>query len=166
MNILACYQRAGFSLKVPFTNRKSLQPGGTILLLIWLQILSLSPSFHLQRGNPTCCFRMTILLLRLSTPPFTVFFPSHVVRAICTHHGPGPSRTSLNTIPLRLPSKPLRRQPECPVCRQGHKRRKVTLTDFSPSPGLVPAPPLLLAHCVNYVIFLYCRLLISHDGKE
>ena len=42
MNILACYQRAGFSLKVPFTNRKSLQPGGTILLLIWLQILSLS----------------------------------------------------------------------------------------------------------------------------
>ena len=128
--------------------------------------LSLSPSFHLQRGNPTCCFRMTILLLRLSTPPFTVFFPSHVVRAICTHHGPGPSRTSLNTIPLHLPSKPLRRQPECPVCRQGHKRRKVTLTDFSPSPGLVPAPPLLLAHCVNYVIFLYCRLLISHDGKE
>ena len=122
---------------------------------------SLSPPFyfHLQTGNPTCCFRMTTLFLWLSTP-----LSSEAMRS-------EPSALSMDQVQaehlLTLPHCAFYPKPwEGDQDAQEHKVRRVTLTDFSPRPGLLPAPPLWLAHCVNYVTFSFCRLLIFLDRKR
>lgn len=56
-------------------------------------LASLIPSlYRLQRGNPTCCLKL--LFLWFSIPLFTIFFPGHMIRAICTHQGPGSKQST------------------------------------------------------------------------
>lgn len=147
------------------------------LISAWLQALrfatsssicplctSLSPFFSSPKRKPYLLFQDDYTVSLTLYPSVYCLLPKSCGQSHLHSPWTRSKQSIFQYYPIVSPIQPPEKATRMP--RQGHKLTKVTLADFSPRPGLVPAPPLLLACCVNYVTFLFCRLLISHDGKE